>query len=71
MSSDKGFIEVSLHIDDVYLNIQNKGEEEVFKCSLSENELDWCISTLQAVRRIQKEKKNLGTVTFKCDELYD
>lgn len=69
MNSDKGFIEVSLHIDDLYLKIQKEGEEEVFECSLTENELDWCISTLQAVRIIQKQKKNLGTVTFKCENL--
>jgi len=71
MSSNKGFIEVGLHIDDLYLKIQKEGEEEVFECSLTENELDWCIDTLQHVRKIQKRKKNLGTLTFRGENLED
>jgi len=46
MSNNRGFIEVSLDIDDVYLKIQREGEEEIFECSLSEEVIDWCIDAL-------------------------
>lgn len=69
MSSNKGFIEVRLDTDDLHLKIQKEGGEEVFECSLTENELDWCIDTSQHVRKIQKRKKNLGTLTLRCEDL--
>lgn len=70
MSSDKGFIEVSLHIDyDVYLKIQHEGGKEVFDCSLTENEVDWLIDSLQHIRKIKKRKSNLGTITLRGEDL--
>jgi hypothetical protein len=71
MSNNKGFIEASLDIDELVLRIQKEGEEEIFECSLSKNEVDWYIEALQSIRRFQRENKNLGIVTFRYEELED
>jgi hypothetical protein len=62
---NSGKIKVSLHIDDdIVLEIKKKDDEECFECELSEEEVDWMIDSLQNIRKIQLERKNLGDITF-------